>query len=171
MAVRGIRTKPADEASRGMKAEELQDSRWIQGPEFLWSQECKWLNGDEQSHTLRDDDPEVKKSVAMATLSSDPGKPTLEERVERFSDWYRAQRAVALCMKYIKKLRARVKKEPNEAVQLRAQDLEKAGKLIIRAAQLRGFKTSIKNSQRRQEKKNSPQHTRLQSHYAVQLEN
>ena len=76
---------PADEASRGMKAEELQDSRWIQGPEFLWSQECKWLNGDEQSHTLRDDDPEVKKSVAMATLSSDPGKPTLEERVERFS--------------------------------------------------------------------------------------
>ena len=70
---------PTDEASRGMKVEELQDSRWIQGPECLWSQECKWLNGDEQSHTLRDDDPEVKKSVAMATLSSYPGKPTLEE--------------------------------------------------------------------------------------------
>ena len=31
---------PADEASRGMRAKELQDSRWILGPEFLWSRDC-----------------------------------------------------------------------------------------------------------------------------------
>ena len=47
-------------------------------------------------------------------------------------------------MKYIKKLRARVKKEPNEAVQLRAQDLEKAGTSIICAAQFRAFQDQHK---------------------------
>ena len=32
---------PADEASRGMKAQELQQSRWILGPAFLWKKEDK----------------------------------------------------------------------------------------------------------------------------------
>ena len=54
---------PADGASRGMRAKEL--------------------------------DPEVKKSVTMTTSPSEKGKSTLDERVERFSSWYRAQRAVA----------------------------------------------------------------------------
>ena len=74
-------------------------------------------------------------------------------------------------MKYIKKLRARVKKEPNEAVQLRAQDLEKAGKSIIRAAQFRAFQDLHKELAKEAGEEESPQHTRLQSHYAVQLEN
>lgn len=112
----------ADEVSPGMKAEELQDSRWILGPEFLRSRECKWLSSDEQSHTLRDDDLKVKKSVTMTTSSSDQGKPTTGERVKRFSSWYCAQRAVALCMKNMEKLKMHAKKEPNEAVQVRAED-------------------------------------------------
>ena len=69
---------PADETSRGMRAKE-QDSRWILGPKFLWSRDCTWLNSDEQSHILRDDDPEVKKSVAMTTSSSEESKATLDE--------------------------------------------------------------------------------------------
>ena len=106
---------------------------------FLWSRDCAWLNSDEQSHILRDDDPEVKKSVAMTTSSSEESKATLDEWVEQFSSWYRAQRAVALCMKNMKKLKARAKKEPDETVQVRAQDLDRAGKLI---------KTSLKNPQK-----------------------
>ena len=77
---------PADDASRGMKADELQNARWILGPKFLWSEQGKWLNGDEQEQSLRSDDPEVKKSVVMATSSFNKDKPTLEERVRRFSD-------------------------------------------------------------------------------------
>ena len=88
--------------------------------------------------------PKLRNPSPWQRYRPNPGKPTLEERFERFSDWYRAQRAVALCMKYIKKLRARVKKEPNEAVQLRAQDLEKAGKSIVRAAQFRAFQDQHK---------------------------
>ena len=32
---------PADEASRGMKADELQNTRWILGPKFFWSEQSK----------------------------------------------------------------------------------------------------------------------------------
>ena len=152
---------PADVASRGMKAKELQDSRWILGPEFLWSKDCTWLNCDEQSHILRDDGPEVKKSVTMTTSSSGKGKSTLDERVERFSSWYRAQRAVALCMKYMKKLKARAKKEPEETVQVRAQDLEIAGKLIIHAAQFKAFKDQLKEPAKGKEDSSTHMTTKL----------
>ena len=52
---------PADDASRGMKVEDLLDrSRWIEGPNFLWKPERYWPeNIIEISIPL--DDPEVKK--------------------------------------------------------------------------------------------------------------
>ena len=135
---------PADEASRGMKADELQNTRWILGPKFLWSEQDKWLSGDEQEQNLRSDDPEVKKSVVMTTSSFNKDKPTLEERVRRFSDWHRARRAVALSMKYIKRLKRRAKGESDETVQISAEDLEEAGKAIIRSVQFNFFQEDIK---------------------------
>ena len=58
-----------------MKTDELRDSRWILEPEFLWKEEGKWLNNNE--HTLKNDDPEVKKSVTIATSLVDQRKATL----------------------------------------------------------------------------------------------
>ncbi|XP_015760809.1 PREDICTED: uncharacterized protein LOC107339965 [Acropora digitifera] len=147
---------PADEASRGMKAKELQDSRWIVGLEFLWRKECKWRNSVEQNHILQEEDPEVKRSVTMATWSSDGPKSTLDERVQLFSSWYHSQRAVASCMKYIKKLKARAKKEPDQTAELKAQDLERAGKLIIRAAQFKAFQDQLKKLRDKEE--DTPRH-------------
>ena len=135
---------PADEASRGMKADELQNTRWILGPKFLWSEQGKWLNGDEEEQSLRSDDPEVKKSVVMATSSFNKDKATLEERVRRFPDWHRARRAIALSMKYIKRLKRRAKGESDETVQISAEDLEEAGKAIIRSVQFNFFQEDIK---------------------------
>ena len=43
-----------------MRAKELHDSRWVLGPQFLWSQDCTWLNSNEQNYNLRDDNPDVK---------------------------------------------------------------------------------------------------------------
>lgn len=148
---------PADEASRGMKTDELRHSRWILGPEFLWKEEGEWLNSDEQEHTgtLMNDDPEVKKSVAMATSLDDQIKASLEERIERFSDWYRARRAVALCSKYIQKLRKRVNKEPSEVLQVSAEDLEEAGRSIIQAAQSKAFQDEFKSPVRKAEEEGS----------------
>lgn len=71
-----------------MKANELQDSRWIVRPEFPWRRECNCQNSVEQNHILQEDDPEVKVSVTMPMLSSNESKSTLDERVEWFSSCY-----------------------------------------------------------------------------------
>ena len=88
---------PADEASRGLKTQELLNSRWITGPEFLWENENHFLNNGGQDHEVQENDPEVKKAVAMAnatnmqTTQTPPEKSSLAERVEVFSDWHRAK--------------------------------------------------------------------------------
>jgi len=77
---------PADEALRGMKAQELLDSHWITGPAFLWKKENQWQTSNIEVYELQDD-PEVKKSVAMATATNmqttqaPPEKSSLVERV------------------------------------------------------------------------------------------
>ena len=57
---------PADDASRGMKARELSNSRWIFGPAFLWNEEDYWptstLANYEGFKECQADDPEVKKA-------------------------------------------------------------------------------------------------------------
>ena len=101
---------PADEASRGLKTQELLNSRWITGPEFLWENENHFINNGGQVHEVQENDPEVKKSVALATTAStqiaeaDSEKISLAKRVEYFSDWFRAKRAVVLCQRYIRLL-------------------------------------------------------------------
>ena len=140
---------PADEASRGMKAQELLDSRWITGPAFLWENENQWPNSDQENNELQQDDPEVKKSVAMATTQIEQAVPVkfdLAERVKYFSNWYRAKRAVALCLRYLQCLRDRVHKKQRgkeETRTLKVSDLESAECAIIRAAQTSAFKEEM----------------------------
>ncbi|PFX24881.1 hypothetical protein AWC38_SpisGene10528 [Stylophora pistillata] len=107
---------PADEASRGMKAQEILDSRWITGPPFIWEKETQWPTSNED-HNLHDSDPEVK-----------------------------AKRAVALCRRYVGFLKEHVHKKHgnNEELQeVKVEDLESAERAIIRAVQLKAFKEEI----------------------------
>ena len=145
---------PADEASRGVKARELGESRWIRGPNFLWDEESKWPNGDLENVSLPQDDPEMKKSVVTTTATSEVSFPDLDKRIESFSDWCRAKRAVALCRKYVRKLKTRINgggvQEPTE---INVVDLEAAGKLIVQAIQVRAFSeemTTLKGNEGRE---------------------
>ena len=143
---------PADEASRGVNFQELLHSRWINGPAFLWKSEDQWpINQDHSEGTfgLQNNDPEVKKHVTMATtqiVKVDSEKTSLCERVKYFSDWYRAKRAIALCIRYIRSLRARVqKKQCKEELtpEVKVTDLESAERAIIRAVQTSAFKEEL----------------------------
>ena len=143
---------PADEASRGVKSQELLHSRWINGPAFLWKTEDQWpINQDHSEGTfgLQNNDPEVKKHVTMATteiLKVDSEKTSLCERVKYFSDWYRAKRAIALCTPYTRSLRARVqKKKCKEELtrEVKVTDIESAECAIIRAVQISVFKEEL----------------------------
>ena len=83
-------------------------SKWSCGPEFHWKDENEWPGSESKEvKDLKCDDPEVKKIVTMTT-SALPVWPSLVERLTYFSDWLHAKKAVALCRRFVNKLRARV---------------------------------------------------------------
>ena len=81
------KSNPADEASGGIRANELTKSKWILGPDFLWKPEAEWDATLRQpvGDDLVEDDPEVKKVWSLATAVT-PSWPTLVDRLEYFSD-------------------------------------------------------------------------------------
>ena len=132
---------PADEASRGLT-----------GAEFLWENENHSVNSSREGHEIQENDPEVKQSVAMATTATTQTaqphseKLSLGKRVEYFSDWHCAKRAVALCQCYIRFLKDRVLKKQyshEEVQRLDVIDLKGTECAIIRDAHIEAFKEEI----------------------------
>lgn len=88
---------PADDTSRGLGANKLiRSNRWWNGPNFLWKPLPDEPNFDPQ---LSLDDPEVRKVTALTTKCLE--HPTLLDCIDYFSDWYRARRAIAVCLLFI----------------------------------------------------------------------
>ena len=76
---------PADDASRGLTAQNLVDSsRWWNGPDFLWKpiEDRPCPDGSEAIY-LSPGDPEVKRITAMTTQKLQPF--SLPKRIEYFS--------------------------------------------------------------------------------------
>ena len=85
--------------SRGAGAQELIDNPlWWNGPEFLWNP-CKDWDSVNDNPSIPLDDPEVKKVSARATQIQDPKLPSVLERLNHFSSWYRAKKAIAVCLR------------------------------------------------------------------------
>ena len=99
------KSNPADIASRGAGAQELIDNPlWWNGPEFLWNP-CKDWDSVNDNPSIPPDDPEVKKVSARATQIQDPKLPSVLERLTHFSSWYRAKKAIAVCLRLQQKFR------------------------------------------------------------------
>lgn len=97
-----INTKqnPADCASRGLKASTLlNSSTWLNGPEFLKSQESEWPKSDLVSPIEDEDDVEVKKNVLiMNIVVKEQDNPT-RTFIHHHSRWSKLNRAVAWLLK------------------------------------------------------------------------
>ena len=143
---------PADDASRGLYAQDLVDnSQWWNGPDFLW----KSLDDQSSPHSaesisLSPDDPEVKKVSTMASQAQEPF--SLSERLKQFSSWFRAKKAVAVCLRLQKQYRSRLNKktkakgqEPGvEESNVKTQDLQDAEMEIIKSIQNEEFQEEIR---------------------------
>ena len=100
---------PADDASRGLYAQDLINSlHWWSGPEFLqqaW-QKPSSSNGAEPKQ-LSPDDPEVK---GISTMTTQVQRHFfLSERLMSFSCSHKAKRAVAISLRLQKRYRTGVK--------------------------------------------------------------
>lgn len=152
-----IETKenPADESSRGLSPQDLIDSRWLNGPPFLWQREFPNRN-DDVNIDLSPDDPEVKKVQVFATGVRHERIATISERLEYFSDWHRAKRAVAACMKFKASLQQSPKKPLDAAKKTSKEkdtstyrspsvdEMRKAEQAILKSLQEEVFPEEIK---------------------------
>ena len=146
---RRISTKenPADDASRGLSAQELINSqRWWTGPTLLWHPSIKEASSDE-APTLSETDPEVRKVCTLVTVTKTTF-PDLPERLERFLDWHKTKTSVALCLRLQKgfkwKGNAAVEdKKTEHFTPVNVEELRHAEYEIIKAIQKKVFSKEI----------------------------
>ena len=134
----------------------VERKRWINGPAFLWDNEVSWKILDLERNVLKlaHDDKEVKKvSVLMTAVKEEP--ISLLQRLEYFSNRFRAKRAMAVCRRYLYALLERVrsrKVQPQDADKIAIQksqtvdieELKSAEREIIRQVQGDAFEKEIK---------------------------
>ena len=94
---------PADDCSRGLPISELaEDSRWIQGPDFLKKPKENWPAAPDVQ--LPDEnDPEVKTVAALGKTSA----PGLLIDPARYSSWIRYKRVTAWVIRFTRNLIAK----------------------------------------------------------------
>ena len=134
------KSNPADLASRGTKAEEfIGCSIWWNGPDFL--SEPGRLQEQDMNTDIDPEDPEVKKekssSTAFSTGTQLKSFAGLPQRLEYFSSWHRAKKAVALALRYKDILLRRTEAKCAEPVTV--EEMKKAEAIIVRKVQEEAF--------------------------------
>ena len=106
----------ADKGSRGMSQKDfVEKSEWIKGPDFLKEPVQSWLMQETYEEHVDADSSEVKDF--KVNVSAVKENIDILKSFQRFSSWHKVKVAVALCLKYKKKLRAKVpakKKAPSD---------------------------------------------------------
>lgn len=152
MEVRGESEQPADDASRGLSPKSLlSDSRWLCGPSFLWENHDSWQDSDNETCELSPEDKEVKKTSTFSTTVKESFNP-LGRRLEYFSDWFRAKRAVANCLKYLRILRHQVQRKKSTSSSSRSPtgttitvlELQEAEQVILKEIQRQSYSSEVK---------------------------
>jgi hypothetical protein len=84
---------------------------------------------------------------SLVTQGTEAETSTMIRRLEYFSDWYRARRAIAVCLRLRQCLRQRASgvqgQEHTTTQPLRVEDLRQAEVEIIKAAQSKAFSKEI----------------------------
>lgn len=142
-------SNPADAASRGLRAQQLvdDDTRWLRGPDFLWQPFPYQVQIESKPQPLDPGAPEVKKVTSLMTHTS-KGYPSHFEtsRLDRFSNWFRAKRAIAVCLRFkccLKKGKKSKGIKPACYQPVNMEEIGRAEKEIIGCLQYEHFKDEI----------------------------
>ena len=145
------RENPADDASTGLNAEwESPNSRWFQGPSFLWQEEEHWPNQDE-SVELATENPELRKETkSFATVVKQ--EDIIGYLEERISNWSKFKRIIALLLCYKRQLLQHIRSKQgwkgSDSINCNSrlfnlEELKGAEKEVIKSVQQRHFKEEI----------------------------
>ena len=76
---------PADEASRGLHADQLvQQATWLNGPDFLSEMESSWPGDPDIDPDLLSGDAEVKQKAEVLTVQAEETKDSIEDLLKRY---------------------------------------------------------------------------------------
>lgn len=138
------RLNPADDATRGLSAEEfMKDARWLKGPDFLGHSKEQWPINPRVTHDL-ENDPEVKKSITLATSDVCPPNAWFWQLTARYSSWYRLKKGVAWLRRFVEWVRGRRAWPRGSPTRLTVAELSEASKVILKKIQLDGFQEEVK---------------------------
>ena len=142
----GTKINPADVASCGCSVQELIDNRpWWNGPELLWKPDKDW-NLTCVTSEIPPNDLEVKSSSVLAMQLRKPS--SVLERLEYFSSWDRAKKAVTICLCLQEKFRhpndKEVKQDSNDSksskyIPVNVQELQNPEIEVIKIFQRAAF--------------------------------
>ena len=121
---------PADDASRGLPAEKVSQTRWSRGPELLWRAESTWQEDSSVTVDLPADDQEVKVEAksCLASTQMPVGGRTLDDLIMHYSSLNRILRAVV----WLSKLKDRLRKRKGVQRELAADDIEASEEFVVR---------------------------------------
>ncbi|XP_071094647.1 uncharacterized protein [Haliotis cracherodii] len=138
---------PADCASKGLTVNKLLTSKWLSGPDFLWEKEIPSPNSTSE-YFVAADDPEMKgKKSAVLACETDENSPpySILQRLEYFSDWFRAKRAVAHCLNLKRKLRKSKQRDcESVAGSVQVKEIEQEEIVILKLVQEEAFGEELK---------------------------
>ena len=135
----------ADDATRGLHAKELtMNHRWFSGPEFLYEEEDAWPQRKHVKQENRSGDCLAEIAKPKMTFATDASQPWMDPL--RYSSWTRLTRVTAWVIRFGAKLLAKVKKvekplgvEVCTEATLTPAELDRAGKLWVKQAQMDRF--------------------------------
>ena len=137
---------PADEASKGLKLDELlQNERWLKGPSFLWKSESEWP-GSVEVPPITEEDPEVRRGANIyATVVTER---TMESLLQRYSTWWGLIRAFGWLSRFKDYLKMKVFSKKNGLTigmpklkmgNLQVNELKIAERNVVRCVQRTSF--------------------------------
>ena len=98
MGVCRIRAKPCRLRFWDLTAGQLKSSNWFKGPAFLW--ESNIPDEDAKAGEIKENDPELRKAFVCTTNAK--RERTILNRFEKFSEWSRLIRALAILRRKVK---------------------------------------------------------------------
>ena len=88
-------------------------SNWFSGPDFLWQSEVTVKGCNPQTYPVQSDDPEVKAVQCLMSNTKSECQKSLLERLERFSSWTKAKKAIAIVLRFKDMLKQHQVKKPD----------------------------------------------------------
>ncbi|XP_071504464.1 uncharacterized protein [Diadema antillarum] len=127
----------ADDLSRGLDADQL-TARWQHGPDFLREPMSEWPEEGKAEEKMPEMEKEMRKEQSVLNITQLPDEDVID--CAKFSSWRKLIRVTSYVLRFLRKLKAKCKRETDESEKdtdctLTPDDLQKGENFLIEKAQ------------------------------------